>query len=140
MYSSRNRLRLATIAITAAATTLPAFAGFNASAPAKIRRIFTEMAFAEGRIISYHVLEPGPAGVQAFPVSPQTGMLLRFPGCTALRPVLDDSAKPSPDANHLIPDKIVREVFNVGIADCSAQPTSSGDAISRATSMRSMAS
>ncbi len=138
MYRFKTKLRLATVAVAAAAMSMPAFAGFNASAPAKIRRIFTEMAFAEGRIISYHVFEPGPAGVQAFPVSPQTGMLLRFPGCPGLRPVLDDSAKPSPDANHLIPDKIVREVFNVALADCTAQPTSGGDAISRATSMRSI--
>lgn len=128
---------LAAVAVLAG-TSLPALAGFNASAPKKIRRVFTEMAFAEGRIIAYHVFEPGPAGVQAFPVSPQTGMLLRFPACPGLRPVLDDSARPSPDAKHLIPDKIVREVFNADLADCSVQPMSAGDAINRATAMRSI--
>lgn len=128
-------LLAASISVTLA---VPVFAGFNASAPNKIRRIFTEMAFAEGRLITYNVFEPGPAGVQAFPVSPHTGMLLRFPGCPGMRPVLDDSALPSPDVNHLIPDKIVREVFNVSIADCSRQPTSAGDAISRAASMSSI--
>jgi hypothetical protein len=43
-------------------------AGFNATAPIPVRRIFTQIAFAENRLITYHVLEPGPVGVEAFPV------------------------------------------------------------------------
>jgi len=133
----RRAFRLATILIATAMTNLPAYAGFNASARPEIRRIFTEMAFAENRLISYHVLEPGPSTVQAFPVSPELGFLLRFPGCPGLRPVLDDSAKPSPDVNHLIPDKVVREIFDVELPDC-AQPTSAIGALGRAASMQSI--
>jgi hypothetical protein len=135
--TSRSVLRLATILIAVILTAFPAYAGFNASAPPEIRRIFTEMAFAESRLIAYHVLEPGPSNVQAFPVSPQLGTLLRFPGCPGLRPVLDDSAKPSPDTDHLIPDKIVREVFNIELTNC-IQPTSAVDALRHATSMQSI--
>src|SRR4051794_11720127 len=91
---------------------MTAFCGFNASAPSNVRRIFTEMAFAEGRLISYNVLEPGPASIQAFPVSAEKGILLRFPNCPGMRPILDDSAVPSSDVDHLLPDRIVREVFN----------------------------
>jgi len=114
-----------------------AFAGFNADAPKGVRRIFTQLAFAEGRLVSYHVLEPGPQAIQAFPTSHHQGMLLRFPGCPSLRPVLDDSAAPSVQSN-LIPDQAMRRVFNVSLSNCNVQPTSVGQALSIATSIRSI--
>lgn len=114
-------------------------AGFNATAPKPVRRIFTQIAFAEGRLISYHVLEPGPAGIEAFPVDHGTGKLVRFPGCPNLRPVLDDSAAPSPDANNLIPDAAMREVFNVELAQCGVQqPKSVDEALEMAVSVTSI--
>ena len=116
----------------------PAFCGFNASAPPNVRRIFTEMAFAEGRLISYNVLEPGPESIQAFPVSAEKGILLRFPNCPGMRPILDDSAVPSADINHLVPDRIVREVFNTVLSDCWTQPLSVDDAKRRSVSMQSI--
>ena len=96
-------------------------AGFNATAPAPVRRIFTQIAF-----------------VEAFPVDHGTGKLLRFPGCPNLRPVLDDSAAPSPDANNLIPDAAMREVFNVEFAQCGVQPRSVDEALAMAVSVDSI--
>lgn len=116
----------------------PAYAGFNASAPKGVRRIFTQLAFAEGRLVSYHVLEPGPQSIQAFPTDHHTGTLLRFPGCSNLRPVLDDSAAPSADVNHLVPDRAMRRVFNVTLASCAVQPTSEEEARSLAVSSSSI--
>jgi hypothetical protein len=114
----------------------PAFAGFNADAPNQIRRIFTQLALAEGRLVSYHVLEPGPAGVQAFPTGGDKGALFRFPNNPNLRPVLDDSAAPS-SSNNIILDNIVREVFNVTLSR-NVQPKSASDVFQLATSMRSI--
>lgn len=116
----------------------PAFAGFNASAPKSVRRIFTQLAFAEGRLVSYHVLEPGPVTIQAFPISRDRGMLLRFPNCAGLRPVLDDSAAPSPSLDQLVPDRAMREVFNVTLSDCSNQPKSVDEALGLAAAMESI--
>jgi hypothetical protein len=66
-------------------------------------------------------------------------MLLRFPGCNGqLRPVLDDSALPSPSGTSLIPDRIIREVFSVTLPDCTFQPTSAAAALSRAIDKRSI--
>lgn len=113
--------------------TFPALAGFNASAPKSVRRIFTQLAFAEGRLVSYHVLEPGPATIQAFPTSSRTGVLLRFPGCPGLRPVLDDSAAPSASAETLVPDSPIREVFDVTLPDCGTQPTSAAQVQGRSS-------
>lgn len=119
--------------------TLPIFAGFNASAPKNIRRIFTQLAFAEGRLVSYDVLEPGPQSIQAFPIDHERGKLFRFPGCGGqLRPVLDDSAVPSPDANHLVPDRAMREVINVSLSTCAVQPTSEAQVNSLAISQQSI--
>lgn len=130
---SRKPVAGITMMLIAAVTALPALAGFNATAPKKIRRIFTEMAFAEGRLITYNVFEPGPAGVQAFPVSSVPGTLVRFPDCHGLlRAVLDDSAAPSPSNSNIIPDQFVRQVFNVTLADCNTQPRSTAEALSRA--------
>jgi hypothetical protein len=106
-----------------------AWAGFNVSAPKPVRRIFTQIAFAEGRLVSYHVLEPGPLSIQAFPTSHETGVLMRFPGCPDLRPVLDDSAVPSPDSDHLIPDHAMREVLDAELSRCGSQPTSLEEAM-----------
>ena len=117
---------------------LAVFGGFNASAPKPVRRIFTQLAFAEGRLVSYHVLEPGPRTIQAFPTSKQRGMLLRFPNCPGLRPVLDDSAAPSPSTDHLVPDQAMREVFNVTLADCSSQPRSVAEALRTTVSIKSI--
>jgi len=113
-------------------------AGFNATAPKPVRRIFTQIAFAENRLITYHVLEPGAVGIEAFPVDSATGKLYRFPGCPSLRPVLDDSAAPSPDSNNLIPDAAMREVFNVVLSQCGVQPKSADEALAMAVSVRSI--
>jgi hypothetical protein len=125
-------------ALFAAIVTLavPAFAGFNADAPNQIRRIFTQFAFADGRLVSYNVLEPGPAGVQAFPTGGDTGRLFRFPNNPTLRPVLDDSAAPS-HSNNIILDNVVREVFNVTLLR-NVQPRSAADVQRLAISMRSI--
>jgi hypothetical protein len=125
-------------ALFAAIVTLaaPAFAGFNADAPNQIRRIFTQLAFADGRLVSYNVLEPGPAGVQAFPTGGDTGRLFRFPNNPTLRPVLDDSAAPS-QSNNIILDNVVREVFNVTLLR-NVQPRSAADVQRLAISMRSI--
>jgi len=117
---------------------LPAFAGFNAAAPKGVRRIFTQIAFAEGRLVTYHVLEPGPQAIQAFPTSPATGMLLRFPNCPGLRPVLDDSAAPSASSSTLVPDRAMREVFNVVLSRCDVQPSSADQALGLALSRQSI--
>ncbi len=114
----------------------PAFAGFNADAPKPVRRIFTQLAFAEGRLVTYHVLEPGPQAIQAFPTGHNKGMILRFPGCPSLRPVLDDTAAPSPQ-NSLTPDQAMREVFNVTLKSC-VQPTSVSEAFNKANSKSSI--
>ena len=116
----------------------PAYAGFNASAPKGVRRIFTQLAFAEGRLVSYHVLEPGPITIQAFPTGQGLGMLLRFPDCKKLRPVLDDSAAPSSNVNNLVPDLAMRQVFNVRLDDCKVQPTSVAEALSQAKSQSAL--
>jgi hypothetical protein len=113
-----------------------ALAGYNATAPRRVRRIFTQIAFAEGRLTSYQVLEPGPPGIQAFPIDHEIGKLFRFPGC-ALAPVLDDSAVPSPDVNRLIPDRAMREVVDVELSTC-VQPTSEAQVRSLAVSQRSI--
>lgn len=109
----------------------PANAGYNACAKQGFRRIFSQVAFAERRLISYHVLEPGPvvqgacgADGFAFPISNQQGSLFRFPGCPGLRPVLDDSAAPSSDSAHLVPDRAMRRVYDVTLPSCLIQPTS----------------
>src|SRR5712691_5209417 len=91
--------------ILALSVASPAVAGFNASAPKAVRRIFTQLALAEGRLVTYHVLEPGPQSIHAFPTGSGTGQLLRFPACPTLGPVLDDSAAPSPSVNELVPDR-----------------------------------
>jgi hypothetical protein len=116
----------------------PAFAGFNAAAPKGVRRIFTQIAFAEGRLVTYHVLEPGPRAIQAFPTSSARGALLRFPSCPGLRPVLDDSAAPSPSSSSLVPDRAMREVFNVALSRCDVQPTSVDQALGLALSRQSI--
>jgi hypothetical protein len=116
----------------------PTEGGFNATAPKEVRRIFTQLAFAEGRLVSYHVLEPGPQSIQAFPTGQGTGRLLRFPGCPALRPVLDESAAPSPSADSLIPDLPMREVADVTLPDCGTQPVSLDEALAMATAVRSI--
>jgi hypothetical protein len=123
---------LTTLGVTAGS----ALAGFNADAPKPIRRIFTQIAFDEGRLVSYHVLEPGPAGVQAFPTGSSTGTLFRFPNNPRLRPVLDDSAAPS-SANNIILDNSMREVFNVTLRR-NIQPISAADVLNLATSMTSI--
>lgn len=114
------------------------FAGFNATVPKPVRRIFTQIAFAEGRLITYHVLEPGPVGIEAFPLDHATGKLYRFPGCPSLRPVLDDSAAPSPDVNHLIPDAAMREVFNVVLSQCGVQPKTADEVLAMSVSIQSV--
>jgi hypothetical protein len=122
---------------------IPAFlsAGFNASAPKSVRRIFTQLAFVDGILVSYHVLEPGPQNIQAFPMDHASGKLFRFPECQdVLRPVLDDTAVPSADVNHLVPDRAMRQVFNVTLADCSVQPTSEAEVDSLAISQQSIGS
>jgi hypothetical protein len=122
---------------------IPAFlsAGFNASAPKSVRRIFTQLAFVDGILVSYHVLEPGPQNIQAFPMDHSSGKLFRFPECQdVLRPVLDDTAVPSADVNHLVPDRAMRQVFNVTLADCSVQPTSEAEVDSLAISQQSIGS
>ena len=91
-YSMKKVTSILILLFTISSSFAPAFAGFNADAPKPVRRIFTQLAFAEGRLVTYHVLEPGPQSIQAFPTGHNEGMLLRFPGCPALRPVLDDSA------------------------------------------------
>jgi hypothetical protein len=117
-------------------TTGSALAGFNADAPKPIRRIFTQIAFDEGRLVSYHVLEPGPAGVQAFPTGSSAGKLFRFPNNPQLRPVLDDSAAPS-SSNAIILDNSMREVFNVTLRG-NIQPGSAADVLNLASSIRSI--
>ena len=117
-----------------------AFGGFNASAPKPVRRIFTQLAFAEGRLVSYHVLEPGPLTIQAFPTSKHPGILLRFANCPGLRPVLDDSAAPSLSVDHLVPDHAMREVFNVTLSSCSVQPKSVAEALAWTQSLESIGS
>ncbi len=125
------------IAMTTVAPTT--FAGYNASAPKAVRRIFTQLAYLEGRVVSYHVLEPGPQTIQAFPTSSQTGKIYRFPDCVGqLRPVMDDSAVPSPDVNHLIFDKAMREVVNIQLPNCSVQPTSENEVLGLARSQKSI--
>lgn len=114
-----------------------ALAGFNASAPKPVRRIFTQLAFAEGRLVSYHVLEPGPQTIQAFPTGSGTGKLFRFPGCRGLLPVLDDSAVPSSSVQNLVPDQSMREVFDVTLPSC-VQPKSIAEASRVAKSVRSI--
>jgi hypothetical protein len=116
----------------------PADAGFNASAPEGVRRIFTQLAFAEGRLVSYHVLEPGPQAIQAFPTGRDTGILLRFPACPDLRPVVDDSAAPSVSLEDLVSDLAMREVVDVALPGCEVQPTSVGEALALAESTRSL--
>jgi hypothetical protein len=115
----------------------PVFAGFNADAPKPVRRIFTQLALDDGRLVSYHVLEPGPQSIQAFPTGSSTGSLFRFPSCPNLRPVLDDSAQPS-HTNQIMLDNAMREVFNVTLSGCGAQPQSTADVLRLATSMRSI--
>lgn len=135
----RNLLVLAGLSFTTMLGVVPAVrAGFNASAPKPVRRIFTQLAFAEGRLISYNVLEPGPQTIQAFPTGSGTGKLYRFPGCPNLHPVLDDSAAPSADVDHLVPDLAMREVFNVTLRRCDVQPTSEADVLKMARSIRSI--
>jgi hypothetical protein len=124
---------LAALSLTASS----ALAGFNADAPKQIRRIFTQIAFDEGRLVSYHVLEPGPAGVQAFPTGSSTGTLFRFPSNPKLRPVLDDSAAPS-GSNNIILDNSMREVFNVTLKRGDIQPKSAADVLNLASSMKSI--
>ena len=132
--SKQIRLRSVCIVLSALFAPSPAaFAGFNASAPPPVRRIFTELAFADGRLISYQVFEPGPAARQTFPVSSDPGMLLRFPGCPGLRPVLDDSAAPTRAIDGLVPDRVVREVVNVALPGCASQPKSVAEALAVAT-------
>ncbi|HZA38037.1 MAG TPA: hypothetical protein VE486_02755 [Candidatus Baltobacteraceae bacterium] len=135
----KSYARHALAAFCAAALTLtaPAFAGFNADAPNAIRRIFTQLALDDGRLVSYHVLEPGPAGVEAFPTGSSTGKLFRFPSCPNLRPVLDDSAQPS-HTNQIVLDNAMREVFNVTLSGCDIQPTSASDVLRTARSMQSI--
>lgn len=108
----------------------PAFAGFNADSPEGARRIFTQLALAgkeRGRLVSYHVLEPGPPpGVQSgpsFPTDRGTGMIVRFPRCPGLRPVLDDTAAPS-SATEIVPDRAARALFDATYANCTVQPKS----------------
>src|SRR5918996_5857580 len=122
-YSMKKVTSILILLFTIGSSSAPAFAGFNADAPKPVRRIFTQLAFAEGRLVTYHVLEPGPQSIQAFPTGHNEGMLLRFPGCPALRPVLDDSAAPSTQSN-LVPDLAMRKVFNVSLSRCDIQPTS----------------
>jgi hypothetical protein len=124
---------LTTLSVTAGS----ALAGFNADAPKPIRRIFTQIAFDEGRLVSYHVLEPGPAGVQAFPTGSSVGTLYRFPTKPKLRPVLDDSAAPS-SSNNIVLDNSMREVFNVTLKRGDIQPISAADVLNLATSMTSI--
>lgn len=116
---------------------MPLLAGFNASAPKGVRRIFTQLAFDEGRLVSYHVLEPGPITIQAFPMGQGTGKIFRFPNCPGLRPVLDDSAAPSASVNALVPDLAMREVVNVTLAVCR-QPTSLAAAVADALTRSSI--
>lgn len=117
----------------------PAVAGYNASAPKAVRRIFTQLALVQGRVVSYHVLEPGPQSIQAFPVDHHAGKLFRFPECQGiLLPVLDDSAVPSADVNHLEPDRAMREVVNVTLASCAVQPTSEAEVGNLARSQQSI--
>lgn len=127
-------------AFTILLAALPVFAGYNASAPKGVRRIFTQLALLDGRAVSYHVLEPGPQSIQAFPVDHRTGKLFRFPNCVGiLRPVLNDSALPSPDVNHLIPDQAMREVVNVTLSSgCGVQPKSQADVVRLAVSQNSI--
>lgn len=135
-----TKIKRATVCLLAALVAAPlAFAGYNASAPKGVRRIFTQLAFVSGRVVSYHVLEPGPVTIQAFPTSSQKGKIYRFPDCVGqLRPVMDDSALPSPDVNHLILDKAMREVVNVRLANCSFQPTSESEVLGLAQSQQSV--
>lgn len=135
-----QRFTRGAVCVGAALLLLPslALAGFNASAPKQVRRIFTQLAFAEGRLVSYHVLEPGPQSIQAFPTGHEKGTLLRFPGCSGLRPVLDDSAAPSPSVNNLVPDLAMREIINVMLSSCNTQPTSVAQALSLAQSVQSV--
>lgn len=137
-YSIRLPLSASISLVLLLTLSAPALAGFNATAPKPARRIFTQIAFAENRLITYHVLEPGPVGIESFPVDHATGKLLRFPGCPNLRPVLDDSAAPSPDAKHLIPDAAMREVFNVQLAQCGVQPKTVNEALAMAVSVQSI--
>jgi hypothetical protein len=139
----RWRAARAAVALLAALAVIwgvvpPAQGGFNASAPNSVRRIFTQLAFAgagdEGRLVSYHVLEPGPRSIQAFPTDRHIGTLFRFPGCPGLRPVLDDTAAPSASVDALVGDRAMREVFNVTLRSCSSQPTSVAQADRLATS------
>ncbi len=118
---------------------LPAFGAFNASAPKQVRRIFTQLALVNGRVVSYHVLEPGPITIQAFPMDHAAGALYRFPACQGrLQPVLDDTAAPSTDVNHLVPDRAMRQVVNVTLSSCSVQPTSEAEVLSLAISKDSI--
>ena len=139
MINRRLVRRYWAVALCAAAIMLvgPAFAGFNADAPKPVRRIFTQLALDEGRLVSYHVLEPGPQSIQAFPTGNSTGTLFRFPSCPNLRPVLDDSARPS-HTNQIVLDNAMREVFNATLSRCDVQPTSASDVLRRATSIRSI--
>jgi hypothetical protein len=137
--NTRSVLRKTVAALFVITTTLtaPAFAGFNAEAPKPVRRIFTQLALDEGRLVSYHVLEPGPQSIQAFPTGNSRGTLFRFPSCPNLRPVLDDSAQPS-FSNHLVPDNAMREVFNVTLSRCDIQPRSVVDVLRLARSTTSI--
>ncbi len=134
-----NKLSLRTaVALLGLSIASPVLAGFNASAPPQVRRIFTQLAFAEGRLVSYHVLEPGPQTIQAFPTGQGIGKLFRFPDCPMLRPVLDDSAAPSASVDSLVPDLAMREVFNVTLSNCDFQPTSVAQTLSLTVSQRSL--
>lgn len=134
--AARRGAFLTSLALVTVGSLAPsARGGFNQDAPNPIRRIFTQLAFAEGRLVSYHVLEPGPAGVEAFPTDHRRGKIFRFPGCPNLRPVLDDTAAPS-SSGALVPDRAMRDVFNVTLPDCSTQPTSVAQAESMATSIQ----
>ena len=132
-----SRLTLC-LAVVVLALEASALAGFNASAPKGVRRIFTQLAFAEGRLVTYHVFEPGPQTIQAFPTGNGTGTLLRFPNCPGLRPVLDDSAAPSASVDSLVPDLAMREVVNVTLTRCDIQPTAVTQAISLSKSIKSI--
>jgi hypothetical protein len=137
--NTKSIVRHSAAALCAAVVTLasPAFAGFNADAPKPVRRIFTQLALDQGRLVSYHVLEPGPQSIQAFPTGSSTGALFRFPNCPKLRPVLDESARPS-SSNNLVLDNSMREVFNATLSRCDIQPKSASEVMKLATSVKSI--